>query len=150
MRESLSTLSRELCACIAHILTVASSAMRRLEPRCAEHSHMALRVLIAEDEALVALSLGDLLEAEGHKIEIAFDGAAALTTARRLGVLLDLLVTDLNMPYLSGEALIHNLRTERSGLPVVVVTGSPRPGGAEELRQNCGGYGPLILLHKPL
>ena len=110
---------------------------------------MALRVLIAEDEALVALSLGDLLEAEGHEIEIAFDGAAALTAARRLGVLLDVLVTDLNMPYLSGEALIHALRTERPGLPVVVVTGSPPLGGMEELRQSSGGYGPLILLHKP-
>jgi CheY-like chemotaxis protein len=111
---------------------------------------MAFRVLIAEDEALVALSLGDLLEAEGHEIEIAFDGAAALTAARRLGALLDVLVTDLNMPYLSGEALIHDLRAERPGLPVVVVTGSPPLGGVEELRQSSGGYGPLVLLHKPI
>lgn len=111
---------------------------------------MALRVLIAEDEALVALSLGDLLETEGHEIEIAFDGAAALAAARRLGVLLDVLVTDLNMPYLSGEALIHDLRTERPCLPVVVLTGSPPSGGAEELRRSSGGYGPVILLHKPV
>ena len=111
---------------------------------------MALRVLIAEDEALVALSIGDLLETEGHEIEIAFDGAAALAAARRLGVLLDVLVTDLNMPYMSGEALIHDLRAERPDLPVVVLTGSPPPGGAEELSQSSGGYGPLILLHKPV
>jgi CheY-like chemotaxis protein len=111
---------------------------------------MALRILVAEDEALVALSLSDMLEAEGHDVELAFDGAAALTAARCLGALLDVLVTDLNMPYLSGEALIHDLRTERPGLPVVVVTGSPPPGGAEELRRSSGGYGPLILLHKPI
>src|SRR4051812_19587165 len=104
---------------------------------------MPLRVLIAEDEALVALSLGDMLEADGHEVELTFDGAAALAAARRLGAALDVLVTDLNMPYLSGEALIHDLRTERPSLPVVVVTGSPPPGGAAVLREDSGGHGPL-------
>src|SRR3712207_5078847 len=101
---------------------------------------MPLRVLIAEDEVLVALSFSDMLEADGHEIELAYDGAAALTAARRLDGLLDVLVTDLNMPYVSGEALIHSLRAERPGLPVVVVTGSPPFGGAEELRRTAGGY----------
>src|SRR6478735_5438366 len=94
---------------------------------------MALRVLVAEDEALVAMSLHDMFDADGHEVELAFDGAAALAAARRLGTALDVLVTDLNMPHLGGEALIHILRTERPGLPVVVVTGSPPPGGAAEL-----------------
>lgn len=111
---------------------------------------MTLRVLIAEDEALVALSLGDTLEADGHEVELAFDGAAALKAARRQGVSLDVLVTDLNMPSLSGEALIHALRTERPSLPIVVVTGSPPPGGADELHRNGGGHGLLILLNKPI
>ncbi|WP_165982847.1 response regulator [Dankookia rubra] len=111
---------------------------------------MALRVLIAEDEALVAMSLHDLLEADGHEIELAFDGVAALAMARRLGTALDVLVTDLNMPHLGGEALILNLRAERPSLPVVVVTGSPPPGGAASLREGSGGNGPLVLLHKPI
>ena len=111
---------------------------------------MTLRVLIAEDEALVAMSLHDLLEADGHEVELAFDGVAALVAARRLGTALDVLVTDLNMPHLGGEALILNLRAERPGLPVVVVTGSPPPGGATRLREGSGGHGPLLLLHKPV
>ena len=111
---------------------------------------MALRVLIAEDEALVAMSLHDLLDADGHEVELAFDGAAALAAARRLGSALDVLVTDLNMPHLGGEALIRNLRAERPDLPVVVVTGSPPSGGATELRKSSGGHGPLVLLHKPV
>jgi CheY-like chemotaxis protein len=114
------------------------------------NQRMALRVLVAEDEALVAMSLYDLLDADGHAVELAFDGAAALAAARRLGSALDVLVTDLNMPYLSGEALIRNLRAERPGLPVVVVTGSPPPGGAAELCEGSGGHGPLVLLHKPV
>jgi CheY-like chemotaxis protein len=111
---------------------------------------VALRVLIAEDEALVAMSLQDLLDADGHEVETAPNGVAALSAARCLGALLDVLVTDLNMPFLSGEALIHDLRIERPGLPVVVVSGSPPPGGVAELRESSGGYGPLVLLDKPV
>ena len=109
---------------------------------------MGLRVLVAEDEALIALSLADLLEAEGHEVAIAPDGADALDAARRLGDALDVLVTDLNMPRLGGEDLIRELRAERPGLPVVV-TGSAPFGGAEALRRHAGGDGPLLLLLKP-
>ena len=79
----------------------------------------ALRVLLAEDEALVALALADCLEAEGHEVAVAGDGAAALAMARGLDPL-DLLVTDLRMPRLGGEGLIRALWAERPGLPVLV------------------------------
>ena len=110
---------------------------------------MGVRVLVAEDEALIALSLADLLEAEGYEVTVAPDGADALDAARRLGDALDVLVTDLNMPRLGGEDLIRALRAERPGLPVVVVTGSAPFGGAEELRRHAGGHGLLQLLLKP-
>ena len=110
---------------------------------------MGVRVLLAEDEALIALSLADLLEAEGHEVVLAPDGADALDAARSLGDALGALVTDLNMPRMGGEDLIRAVRAERPGLPVVVVTGSAPFGGAEELRRHAGGHGPLLLLLKP-
>ena len=110
---------------------------------------MGVQVLVAEDEALIALSLADLLEAEGHEVVLAPDGADALEAARRLGGALDVLVTDLNMPRMGGEDLIRELRAERPGLPVVVVTGSAPFGGEEELRRHAGGHGLLQLLLKP-
>src|SRR5918998_6176059 len=110
---------------------------------------MGVRVLVAEDEALIALSLADLLEAEGYDVTLAPDGADALEAARRMGDALDVLVTDLNMPRLGGEALIRELRAERPGLPVVVVTGSAPFGGEEALRRHAGGGGPLLLLLQP-
>ena len=110
---------------------------------------MGMRVLLAEDEVLIALSLADLLEAEGHDVVVVPDGAEALDAARRLGDALGVLVTDLNMPRMGGEDLIRELRAERPGLPVVVVTGSPPFGGEEALRRHAGGTGPLLLLLKP-
>jgi CheY-like chemotaxis protein len=106
-------------------------------------------VLVAEDEALIALSLADLLEAEGYDVAVAPDGEDALAAARRLGDALCVLVTDLNMPRMGGEDLIRALRAERPGLPVVVVTGSAPFGGVEELRRCAGGDGMLLLLLKP-
>ena len=82
-------------------------------------------------------------------MDLASDGVEALDAARRLGALLGALVTDLNMPRMGGEDLIHALRADRP-LPVVVVTGAPPSGGEEALRQCAGGYGPLFLVHKPV
>jgi CheY-like chemotaxis protein len=115
-----------------------------------EPSLVTVRVLIAEDEAMIALSLADLLEGEGYAVTMAGDGAMALAQTRRMGDMLDLLVTDLNMPEMSGEDLIGALRAERPDLPVVVITGSAPLGGLEELRRQGGGHGPFALLHKPL
>ncbi|WP_043344758.1 response regulator [Belnapia moabensis] len=110
---------------------------------------MPLRVLLAEDEALVAMALADWMEAEGHLVATATDGIEALSAFRE-GDSFDLLVTDLRMPRLGGEALIRALWDERPGLPVLVVTGSAPFGGAEALRREVGHGGPLALLHKPL
>ena len=111
---------------------------------------MGRQLLISEDEALIALSLADRLEAEGFDVTLAFDGAEALATARQMGSALGTLVTDLNMPRMAGEDLIRALRAERPGLPVVVLTGSAAPGGVQALASHGGGHGPLVLLHKPV
>ena len=110
---------------------------------------MALQIILAEDEALVAMALADCLEAAGHQVVIAGDGVKALEAARHLGTL-DLLITDLRMPNLGGEDLIRALWAERPGLPVLVVTGSPPQGGEAALRREVGDGGPLVLCHKPL
>jgi CheY-like chemotaxis protein len=99
---------------------------------------------------MIALALAGLLEDEGYTVTIASNGATALAEARRMGNTLDLLMTDLNMPEMSGEDLIHALQAEQPDLPIVVITGSAPFGGLEELRRQSGGHAPFALLHKPL
>lgn len=110
---------------------------------------MGLRVLLAEDESLVAIALADWLEAEGHSVTVTSDGAEAFDALRGLGRV-DLLLTDLRMPRPAGEDLIRAVWAERPGMPVLVVTGSAPPDGAAALRRTVGNGGPLALLHKPL
>ena len=98
-------------------------------------------MLVAEDEALIALSLADLLEAEGYDVALAPDGADALDAARRMGDALRVLVTDLNMPRMGGEDLIQAVRADRPGLPVAVTGSAPFGGwtscGAARMAMAC-------------
>ena len=126
-----------------------SRFLNRRDPKLRGVDVVSPCVLVAEDEALIALTLSDMLEDDGHKVHIASDGTEALEAAQRLGQALDVLVTDLNMPGLTGEDLIRAVTIKRPLLPIVVLTGSSPRGGLEQLRRDCGGHGPLTLLHKP-
>jgi CheY-like chemotaxis protein len=105
----------------------------------------AIRVLMAEDEALAAEVLEEALAAAGFAILCAEDGQAALELAEGHGF--DVLLTDLRMPRMDGRELIRRLRHRFPNLPVVVMTGYD-PGGNDVALQ--AGDGPLRLLAKPL
>lgn len=105
-----------------------------------------IRVLVAEDEQLIAMVIEDALTELGFTVLLAGDGRAALDLASRTGF--DVLVTDLAMPHLGGLELIPRLRARRPGLPVVVMTGYLPPGSTERLSGQTGG-GPLVVLQKP-
>jgi two-component system response regulator DesR len=87
-----------------------------------------IRVLLAEDQAMVRGALSALLGLEGdiHVIGTAPDGWAAWIQARRLRP--DVIITDIEMPGLTGIELAA--RVHRSGLPtrVVIVTTFARSG----------------------
>lgn len=79
-----------------------------------------MRVLIAEDEALIRMDLREMLEEEGHEVVgEARNGAEAIELARSLAP--DLVFMDINMPEVSGiEAA--GIIGEESIAPVVMVT----------------------------
>ncbi|HET9595603.1 MAG TPA: sigma-54 dependent transcriptional regulator [Anaeromyxobacteraceae bacterium] len=77
-------------------------------------------ILIADDEAPNLESLSRIFAREGWKVATASSGAAALDVLRRERVAV--LVTDLMMPGMSGEALLRAARTVSPETEVVLVT----------------------------
>lgn len=82
-----------------------------------------LKILLVDDEVELAQTLADLLEAEGHDIDIAANGAIALEKLRKRKF--ELIISDLRMPVLDGPGLYQELLR---GLPeytkkIIYVTG---------------------------
>jgi two-component system response regulator DesR len=100
-----------------------------------------IRVLIAEDQALVLGALAALLEIEGD-IEVvgqAHNGADALELARTLRP--DVLLTDIEMPQMTGLDLAAELKRERSPARVIIVTTFARQGYLRRaLESGVSGY----------
>lgn len=107
-----------------------------------------LRVLVAEDETLIACAIEDELARRGHAVVLACDGQEALDLAWRAEPF-DVLVTDLRMPRLGGDDLVRLLRAERPDLPVVVVSAHGPSAVTDDLLRAPGG-GPLSVLAKPV
>ena len=79
-----------------------------------------MRLLIAEDDKALGLFLSRGLEADGHHVRVAHDGAAAVEAFRQ--ELPDLTILDLNMPIKDGEQVLEELRAMDADLPVLVET----------------------------
>ena len=87
-----------------------------------------IRVLIAEDQAMVAGALAALLAIE-RDIEVvatASNGREALTAVRKLRP--DVLLTDIEMPEMTGLELATALKSESHGPRIVMLTTFARPG----------------------
>lgn len=79
-----------------------------------------MRILIAEDEALIRMDLREMLEEEGHQVVgEAPDGATAVTMARDLSP--DLVFMDIEMPGTDGLTAARTIGEEQLA-PVVMVT----------------------------
>ncbi len=79
-----------------------------------------MKILIVEDERLLADSLKTLLEKKGFQVETVYDGQSGAECAS-LGVY-DLLILDVMMPGLDGFALARRVRAQRCGVPILMLT----------------------------
>ena len=83
------------------------------------------RILIVDDEPDLRGMVRLILELDGHQVHEAHHGRAALERLAEIEV--DLVITDVMMPIMSGNALIDRLRAEKSTaeLPIIVLSASP-------------------------
>jgi CheY-like chemotaxis protein len=81
-----------------------------------------LRVLVVDDNADAAESLGMLLEARGKEVRIAYDGLEALEAAGDFDP--EIVLLDIGMPKMSGYEVAKRLRAERGdSVLIVAITG---------------------------
>ncbi|HEX9640087.1 MAG TPA: response regulator [Candidatus Krumholzibacteria bacterium] len=80
---------------------------------------MSYRVLLVDDEQLLARSLAYALERDGFLVEVATDGQAAVAAATTGNF--DLVLLDLGLPLLSGTDACIAIR-EQSDVPIIMLT----------------------------
>jgi signal transduction histidine kinase/CheY-like chemotaxis protein len=81
-----------------------------------------LRILIIDDELTVREALADSLAEDGHAVIQAASGPEGLARLAG-GVTVDVVVTDLGMPEMTGWDVARAVRTRHPGLPVGLITG---------------------------
>ena len=81
-----------------------------------------LKILLVDDEALVLMGTADMLKDLGHSVVEASSGAEALSILEG-GEVFDLLMTDFNMPSMTGGQLIEKVKVMRPDLPALIVSG---------------------------
>ena len=92
------------------------------------------KILIVEDNALNIKLFCDLLAAHGHRPEAVTDSRLALEAARNFEP--DLVITDIQLPHVSGLELIRLIRTDETlgQVPIMAVTAYSAQGDEERIR----------------
>ena len=120
----------------------------KTNPRLKEPQKVVLkrryRILVVDDDPDAREVVAAALIEMGYAVEVAADGFEA--GAKLQATVLDLVLTDLMMPGMHGVDLAQWIRTYRTGLPVIVITGRETYG----LRTDAEAYGAVACLVKPV
>jgi two-component system, NtrC family, sensor kinase len=103
-----------------------------------------LRLLVVDDDQTIARSLQGLLQKAGHSAEIVADASAAIQQYRTDGF--DMVLTDLQMPGMSGIELMGELRAYDPDVILLALTGQSMDAQIEQART----AGALSVLRKPV
>jgi CheY-like chemotaxis protein len=101
------------------------------------------QILLVEDEPLIRMMAGEMLELLGYGVVEAGSGAEALAGVH--GQPLDGVLIDLGLPDQPGEAVIRQIHDMKPDLPIIVCTGADTRAAGQRLA-DCGVIG---FLEKP-
>ena len=106
---------------------------------------MAKKVLIVEDEDLIAKVLSIRLENSGYHVSIAYDGEEGLEQAKKEKP--DLMLLDIGLPRIDGNTLCELIKTDPAtkGIKIIMLTGKRLVGDME----NAFSAGADIYVNKP-
>jgi len=82
-------------------------------------------ILLVEDEPAVRQLFAHALTRAGYRVYEARNGEEAIKVFDQHGDTIDMLLTDMRMPYMGGAELAHHLRERRSSLKLLCISGYP-------------------------
>ncbi len=107
---------------------------------------MKKHILVVDDDPAIRVSLSLVLKRVEYCVTSAKDGREALgliLSAQKEKRPFNLLITDIQMPKMSGIELIHEIRMYHLTLPVLVVSGVQEESVKDELQEaGCSGFFP--------
>lgn len=99
-------------------------------------------ILVVEDDKVVRKTLVDTLKMLGYRVVKAENGSEALISLEKHPEI-ELILSDLVMPEMGGQALFNQLKERGSSLPVVMMSGHPMENELEKLRsEGLAGWMP--------
>jgi len=109
----------------------AAPQVQRLSDACTEPAGTPL-ILVVQDDPAMRGALDGLLTERGYRVIAVGDAGEALAAFEATGSV-DLLITDLQLPAMSGAELVHTLRERSSCIRVLALTGLSVEGASEQL-----------------
>ncbi len=104
-----------------------------------------MRIVLAEDNDILRKSLSFFLESKGYKVDQFSDGKEALEAIENNNY--DLVLTDINMPGISGMEITQYIRQQlKSDIPVIILTSS----GVEQTELDSFDIGANEFMAKPV
>ncbi len=103
-------------------------------------------ILVVDDDAPVRMLVSTLLKQAGYEVKEAPDGLAACQILEQPGAGVDLVVTDLVMPRMTGGELVSRVKAGNPAQKVLCMSGYadvPHPCGSEFLQKPFTG--PVLL-----
>lgn len=121
----------EFRVCLPALRTNAAAAPE--EPRWAVPPGSGELILVVDDEEPICQVAASILESNGYRVSVAFDGASALDRLERNRAI-RAVVTDVMMPVMDGLDLIRSIRKRWPDLPIVACSGLDQDGFHDDLR----------------
>lgn len=111
-----------------------------------KYSDARQHIMVVDDEFHVGLFVEVLLSNKGYEVTRYINSKEALSSFAEQPWLFDLIITDQNMPNMSGTELAKNLLTIRPDIPIILCTGF----GSEDIEEFTKGIGISAYVSKPL
>ena len=102
------------------------------------------RVLIVDDSSFMRFKLDEMVKKGRHETYMAVDGVDGLEKVRTLNP--DCMITDNNMPNMTGVEMLTALKEQHIQVPTIVSTADVQ----EATREACLALGVLEFLNKPI